>query len=79
MSFNISDTLTIPGIIEGMQIQEIGAHVFSGLEVKKVILKEGYTSIGKLSFWKMNTLEELHLPNSLINIQFSAFSHYVLY
>jgi len=42
-------------------------------EITRIEVGEGITAIGEYAFGEMSTVEEISLPNSLVNVEFAAF------
>ena len=65
----ITGTVTIPGCIK-----TIVGGAFYGSEVKKVIMKNGVETIGRMTFSSCRDLESVTIPNSVKEIGSNAFS-----
>lgn len=66
--------LTLPGEIDGKRVRTVGDYAFYGnLNIKKVIIPEGITVLGKGAFANCNELREVTLPETLRKIDNAAF------
>ena len=54
-------------------ISTIGPRAFRGSQVVSVTIPEGVTTIGEMAFYSIKTLENVHLPSSLMTINGAAF------
>ncbi|MBR6795767.1 MAG: leucine-rich repeat protein, partial [Clostridia bacterium] len=66
--------LTISGKGDMKDYEFVDSSPWSFSKVKKLIIKEGVTSIGKRAFYKCTMLSSVSLPDSLISIGSGAFS-----
>lgn len=69
-------TLTIPSIIDGYRVTDIGLQAFyerSGLE--KIVISPGVTSIGFMAFARCGDLREVTIPESVTSIDSGAFAY----
>ncbi len=75
------DVISLPTVHEGLPVTEIGERAFANskyggtapyISVKEVYVPAGYTSIGASAF-EYTDLHTIHLPETLISIESSAF------
>lgn len=68
--------ITVPAIIDGKKVTEIGDETFSSNEiVESVIIPEGIITIGECAFMYCTKLTYIEIPNSVKVIKSSAFQY----
>jgi len=67
--------VTIPGYIQGLQVERIGMGAFKGNDkIKKITIEKGVTVIDFDAFKDCTELIEVELPDGLLEIDMCAFS-----
>jgi len=64
--------ITIPSIINGIKVTNIGKEAFAQKRLNNVIIPQGIKNIGEHAFY-MNELTNVTIPNSVTNIEGGAF------
>lgn len=67
------DDVTLPKVLGGKQVREIGQNSFTGSTVKNVIIQEGVEDIEYEAFSECLLLKSVELPGTLTHISSGAF------
>lgn len=66
--------VVIPSKIDGIEVRHLGANLFAGSNVKRVVITEGPDCLGSSMFANCAALEEVVIPNSVRFFQTNAFT-----
>ena len=67
------ETLVIPSVIDGYEVNEISDSAFSSKQIKSVIITGGITKIGWFAFQDCPNISSVTIPSSVTSIGYSAF------
>lgn len=69
----IEKNVSLPSVIDGNQVVEIGKEAFRNTEIESVILPVGIQSVGWFSFSGCRGLKRITIPPSVTSIGYGAF------
>ena len=72
--FDLTGSITVPGIINGKTVTQIGSNAFEGCSgMTDISLPSSITNIGYYAFWNCTGLTSIEIPNSVTTIEMCAF------